>query len=119
MENDEKPPSSGETPAEVGTPKPVESAAAAEPTPPAQAPLEPPDAPEVAAEASDSEPAPPRVPLPARTRPGLLEEPPEQPVAVPSRVLARQCRPDFVLFRAGAIPSTSAISTPPPHHPSS
>src|SRR5260370_11805514 len=101
MENDEKPQGSGETPAEEGT-KPVESAAAAEPTPPTQTSPEPPDAPEVTAEASDSEPAPPPAPLPARTRPGFLEELAEEPVAVPSRVLARQRRRDVVLFGAGA-----------------
>ena len=98
MEIDEKPPGSGETPAEEGARKLVESAADAEPTPPAQTSPEAPDAPDVAAEASDSEPEPP----PVRTRLGLLEEPPEQPVAVSSRVLARQSRRDFVLFGIGA-----------------
>ena len=107
MEIDEKLPRSGEPPAEEGARKPVESAAAAEPTPPAQTSPEPPDAPEVAAEVSESEPPP--VPLPPRTRPGLLEEPAEEPVAVPSRVLARQSRRDFVFFGAGAIAAAAGI----------
>src|SRR5260370_39762049 len=101
METNETPQGSGETPAEEGR-KRAEAAAAAEPTPPTQTPPEPPDAPEVTAEASDSEPAPPPAPLPARTRPGFLEELAEEPVAVPSRVPARQSRRDFVLVGPGA-----------------
>src|SRR5947207_4503804 len=53
---------------------------------------------------SDGKPEPP-----ARTRPGLLEEPAEKPVAVFSRVLARQSRRDFVLFGAGAIAAAAGI----------
>jgi Oxidoreductase molybdopterin binding domain len=105
MEIDETPPDPGKTPAEEMAPKPPESAAAAEPTPPVEVAPEPPAASEAAAEARESEPKPP----PARLRPGLLGEPAEEPVAVPSRVLARQSRRDFVFFSAGAILAAAGV----------
>jgi hypothetical protein len=56
-------------------------------------------------EPAEGKPGPP----PARTRPGLLEEPAEEPVAVSSGVLARQSRRDFVLFGAGALAAAAGI----------
>ena len=114
MESDETPCPPGEKPREESAPEPVQVVAEPEPSAAPVGEGDPRESPEAAAEAApaetEAEPAEGKAePPPPRPRLGLLEEPPEELVEVPSRVLVRQSRRDFVLFGAGTLAAAAGL----------